>query len=733
MEKYGTRIRGLWVACCLILSFAFAHADPPQISAEQLAMAPELDGDVLGDDAWRSLTPARQFVQVRPVAGNPASQATEVYVGYSDDALYIGVVCFDDDPAGIVVTDSRRDSSLADTDSFQFVLDVFRDRKNGFVFGTTPSGVAYDGQVTNEGSGSFGSGGGAFNLNWDTSWNVVSRVGDFGWSAEFEIPFRSLRYGKETVQTWGINFQRNIRRNNEVAYWAPLSRQFNLYRVSEAGALTDLRLPAQRNFKITPYGLAKANRGGELAGTHYDEEFGFDAKYSITPSLTLDVTYNTDFAQVEVDELQVNLDRFSLFFPEKRPFFLENAGQFAVGTPRELELFFSRRIGVGRGGVQTPIDGGIRLSGKIGSSTNVGLLHMQSEGVRGAAPANDYTVARINQELPNRSSIGAIFVNRQGDGAITGNEDSDYNRSYAVDGQWGIGDEITLRSYVAQTETPGRRGDDHAISVSASQNTPAWSNNIGYTKVGENFNPEVGFLRRTNYEKAQLLLFNRTRVKDFWGLYEMRPHVSYRGFWDDEGFYESGFLHVDNHWEWHNGIEIHTGVNFLHEGVKEAFEINPGTFVQPGEFDDEELDLVFQTDEAKTFSVSTRMKHGGFFGGDRFAIKGTLRFRPGERFSSSLTWDHNDIDLPVENGAFEVNVARLRLSYSFTPKVLLQALVQYDDRTDLVATNLRFSWLQSANAGLYLVYNEVDDEFVRGPIKKRREFAIKYSRIIDLL
>ena len=220
---------------------------------------------------------------------------------------------------------------------------------------------------------------------------------------------------------------------------------------------------------------------------------------------------------------------------------------------------------------------------------------------------------------------------------------------------------------------------------------------------------------------------------DLWGLHELRPHIAFRGFWDDEGFWESGFLHVDNHWEWLSGLEIHTGVNFLHEGVKEAFEINPGTFVEPGEYDDSEADLVFQTDEGKPLSFETSLKIGGFFGGDRFSANSAVRWRFGERFSSSLGWNHNDIDLPVANGNFEVNVARLRLSYSFTPKILLQALVQYDDRTDLVGTNLRFSWLQSANAGLYLVYNEVDDDTVGGPIEKRREFVLKYSRIIDLL
>ena len=700
------------------------HPAPPRLDARPLEVAPKLDGRVRDDPAWQSLTPASGFWQVRPDAGRPASQRTEVYVGYTKTTLYIGVVCYDSNPGAIVVADSRRDSSLDDTDSFQVIVDPYRDRQNGFVFGTTPTSVEYDGQVTNEGANRFGGSGRGFNLNWDASWSVRSRIHQAGWSTELAIPFTSLRYGAQSVQTWGINFQRTIRRNNEVAYWAPLPRQFNLFRVSEAGTLHGLEVPSQRNLQFTPYVLGRGVRGGTLRGTDTDGEIGFDAKYSITPSLTLDATYNTDFAQVEVDELQVNLDRFSLFFPEKRPFFLENAGHFAVGTPEEVELFFSRRIGIDGNGVVQPIDGGLRLSGKLGSATNVGLLHMRTDGAAGV-PANDYSVARVSRELPNRSSIGALLVERQGE------RSGDHNHTYAIDGRWGIGEELVIESYVAATETPGMRGDNHALHLKGNYSSETWSNQLGYTKVGENFNPEVGFLRRRNYEKGEFLVFRRIRPKDWLGMYEIRPHVSFRGFWDDEGFWESGFLHVDSHWEWRNGWEIHTGVNFSHEGVKRPFEINPGTFVLPGEYDHEEAQLVLESDEAKPLSFSLQSIFGGFFGGHRASNQATLRYRYRDAFSSELTWSRNELDLPFANGEFDVNVGRLRLSYSFSPKVLLQALVQYDDRRDLVATNIRFSWLQSANAGLYLVYNEIDDDTVGGPIDKRRELVVKFSRILN--
>ncbi|NNC65195.1 MAG: carbohydrate binding family 9 domain-containing protein, partial [Gammaproteobacteria bacterium] len=221
--------------------------------------SPVIDGLVVGDDAWASVVPATGFRQVQPNDGQPSSQKTEVFVGYSDTSLYIGVIAHDDDPEGIIVTDSRRDSSLDDTDAFLVIIDGLLDRQNGFMFGTNAAGIEYDAQVTKEGTGGgFGSGGGAFNLNWDGSWTVRSNIGEYGWSAEFEIPFRTLRYGSGAVQDWGINFQRNIRRNNEIAYWAPLDRNRNLQRVSEAGTLKSVEPPAQRNLQLTPYVLSSA-------------------------------------------------------------------------------------------------------------------------------------------------------------------------------------------------------------------------------------------------------------------------------------------------------------------------------------------------------------------------------------------------------------------------------------------------------------------------------------------
>jgi hypothetical protein len=261
--------------------------------------------------------------------------------------------------------------------------------------------------------------------------------------------------------------------------------------------LASITPASTRNLKITPYGLVRAGKGGEIDGTDTDTEFGVDIKYSITPSLTLDLTYNTDFAQVEADVQQVNLDRFNLFFPEKRPFFLENAGQFTVGNSGEAQLFFSRRIGISEDGDVIPINGGARVSGKIGEHTNVGFLYMSSEGVEGIAPENAFTVARVNQELGKRSSLGAIFVERNGDGSYILPDSADKNRTYGIDGRLAIGDFTLINAWLSKTDTPGLDDDDFAYSIKGNYDSPEWSHGIEYTEVQNNFNPEVGFLSRS--------------------------------------------------------------------------------------------------------------------------------------------------------------------------------------------------------------------------------------------
>ena len=411
----------------------------PTAVAVAIEASPSIDGEVLEDVIWQSIAPLSDLSQAQPSFGQPATEKTEIRVAYTSSVFYVSVVCYDSSPNTLVVSDARRDADLDNTDAFIFILDTYKDGQNGFVFGTNSIGVEYDAQVDNEGQGNNNAnrqqGGtiGGFNLNWDGAWEVKTKVGDFGWSAEFAIPLRTLRF--QAGKDWGINFRRNIRKNNEIDYWAAMPLGLDLKRLSLAGTLTNLDLQSPGNLKLIPYVLGRVDKDFTLTDAKAESAFevGGDIKFSVTPSLTLDLTYNTDFAQVEVDDQQVNLDRFNLFFPEKRPFFLENAGLFSVGSPGEVDLFFSRRIGIGDNGNIVPIIGGARVSGKI-NRTNVGLLSMWTEEVSDKGiEENNFTIARVNHEFKGRSALGAVFINREGL-----QSDNNYNRTFALDGKLGI-------------------------------------------------------------------------------------------------------------------------------------------------------------------------------------------------------------------------------------------------------------------------------------------------------
>ncbi len=457
------------------------------------------------------------FIQQEPNEGEPATERTEVWFLVDESHLYIAVVCHDSEPDRLVVTQSRRDADLSDTDSIQILLDTFDDGQNAFVFGTNPFGIEYLGQVMGEGQtgGSRGGSGGSqrgqlrgFNANWDADWRVRAHQSSLGWEAEFALPLRTLRYNPGEDRVWGVNVLRNIRRKNEQVFLSPVPRGYTLHRVSVAGKLNGLSLPTRRDLKLTPYLAGSVNDDKTLRTDTVDRtgDIGLDVKWGVRADLTLDLTVNTDFAQVEADEEQVeadeeqvNLTRFALFFPEKRPFFLENAQVFQLGHPQAIDLFFSRRIGLSASGQPIDIVAGGRLSGKLGGY-NVGILNMQTDDAvdrRTGEPvsqANNFSVLRVQREV-GRSNFGGMLVNRQGVGDLA--PSSDYNRAYGLDLAWQATTNGKLFAFIARTDSPtSKGGSDYAGRAYYTYANDLWNGNFGYSQVGERFNPEVGFLPR---------------------------------------------------------------------------------------------------------------------------------------------------------------------------------------------------------------------------------------------
>ena len=729
----------------------------PSAIATAITDSPIIDGQ-LDDASWRDAQVLSSFVQREPTEGQPVSERTEVRITYDGEALYVGAWLYDGDPSGLVFGQTLRDASLNDADAFSLVLDTYRDGQNGFVFATTPAGIEYDGQVANEGQGGGGGGGlgrqqagsgGGFNLNWDGSWEVATSTDAQGWYAEMRIPFTTLRYDEGGPQTWGVNFERRIRRNNEQSVWAPLPRQFDLYRVSLAGSL-DLEAPTRRIVTVSPYVLSDGFKDYTVAAP--DADFGYkvggDAKIGLNQSLTLDLTVNTDFAQAEVDDQQVNLTRFRLFFPEKRAFFLENAGTFSVGTSRSAELFFSRRIGLSSGR-EVPIQAGARMTGRVGD-VQLGVLNIQTDDLsvfdegtqldEQIAPDNNFGVVRAFQEFGNRSRLGAILVSR-----LNTNSTDDYNLTYGLDGRLGIGQDLTFDAWAGMTTTPVLSGPDtragfnngeYGFAGGGQYVTRDWELSAGYRQVGEEFNPEVGFVNRTGYRHANARWLRHLRTEGVSWFREFRPHMSWTQFWTLGGFSESYQVHIDNHFQFENGAFFQfPGINLTGEGLEETFEIRDGIVIPMGSYDNIEMVFRGNTNQSAPFSFSGGFTWGGLYTGTQLSPNASVSYRFQDRFTTSLRANYFDVSLP--EGDFTTAVVAFNGSYSFTPRIYLQATVQYNDDSEDLGTNLRFGLLDTAGTGLFIVYNDTEFlgdidgvGFLRGP--RARQLVIKYTKLFNL-
>jgi hypothetical protein len=746
------------LAAVLIPASLFAQSQPvPTITVGKLdatAEGPTIDGRV-SDAIWETVQPYTSFTQQDPIEGAPASEKTEVRVIVGKGNVYISVIAFDSDPSKIIVSQARRDASLNDTDSVVMVFDTFNDTQNAFVFGTNPLGIEYDGQVAREGqssgvslgAGSAASGtqrGGisAFNPNWDGDWTVKSQITERGWETEMAIPLKTLRYQTGTNQTWGFNVLRNIRHKNEQVYLAPIPRGFDIYRVSLAAKMTGLDLPARRDIKLIPYVLGSVNKDFTRSTDLVDKkgDFGLDVKWGIRPNLTLDATYNTDFAQVEADEEQVNLTRFDLFFPEKRPFFLENASTFQFGNPQQIDLFFTRRIGLSPAGLPIDIRGGARLSGKLGG-WSVGALDIQADDVENVTgqvigAANNYGVVRIQREI-GRSSYGAIFVNRQGTGAHSVGED--YNRAYGLDANIQLTRNQRFAAFVARTDTPtratGPSGSDYSGRGFYNFTNNLWQVSGGYSQVGDNFNPEVGFMPRRGYRRPEFRVFFQPQPKKIEWIRRVAPHVSYNSFYGFDGELQSSMAHIHyfeidpkqggrfgTFFDYSEDVPLVPFVVYNRDGKR--------VVIPPGKYGWGQHAAEFIHNPSARVTGNVRYTIGDYYDGDFNSLAITSDFRITPKATASLGWTRQDIDLP--GGSFVNNLVPIKANYSFTTLSNLSALLQYNGQTGQFSSNVRFTLLNRSGTGLFVVYNDRRDLLSSTSIDTLgRSFVVKYTRLVD--
>jgi hypothetical protein len=714
----------LWAAAVLVIGVPSALAaqshqhgpsgdsarDRYSIPAVRVDQSPKIDG-VLDEQVWQKAALVEEFIQQEPREGAAATERTEVRVMYDGRNLLIGVHAFDAQPAGIVATEMRRDSDrLLDEDNFQVILDTFNDSRNGYMFVTTPLGAKLEQQISEEGEGNNRAGliNANVNKNWDGIWGAAARVTEDGWTAEIAIPLTTLRFADTGRQTWGINFMRNIRRKNEQVFWAPIPKAYTLTRVSMAGSLVGLQsLDHGIDLKLKPYAVTGGRANHLTEGQPVNSalhDVGIDAKYGVTGGMNLDLTYNTDFAQVEVDEQQVNLTRFSLVYPEKRDFFLENAGQFKMGTGGtftsttvETDLFFSRRIGLSDSGAPIPIIGGARLAGKQGRH-NVGILDIQTDSAFGK-PGDNFLVARYNSDVLKRSRVGAIFVNKETTGG-----DPHYNRTLGADANLVLGKSLQVNSFVAKTDTPGLDGRDMAYFGRIAYRDPAWNVYLNYLDVQENFNAEVGFVQRRGVRTTKAY-FSPTPRPGVAGIRMLEPMVVISYITDQQNRMVGRTQHFMNGFYMQDGSFINVIYQRDLDVLDAPFIIARGVTIPVGSYKFDEATFTYNTNPAKRFYERFTWNPMQFYDGSKQSISAAVGVRASNHLASELSFARNDVTLPW--GSFVSNLAILRVDYALSPRTTIRSLTQYNSLTNEFTNNIRFNFIYRPGSDLYIVYNDL--------------------------
>ena len=702
-----------------------------QLPAVRVEEGPVIDG-VLDDEAWAQAALIDEFIQQEPLEGAPATQRTEVRVLFDGANLYVGVLAFDSSPEGVTATEMRRDGrQIMNEDNFQIILDTFMDSNSAYMFVVSPLGAMLDQQVVREGEGTQRGTSSNINLEWDGVWDTSARRTPEGWVAEVRIPMVTLRFPNASPQSWGINFMRNIPHRNEVVFWAPIPLPYGITRVSLAGMLSGLEgLSRGRDLRIKPFVVAggEAERSEGVSTRSIFRDMGLDLKYGITPSLNLDVTVNTDFAQAEVDNERVNLTRFPLFFPEKRDFFLENAGQFNVGTTgtgQRADLFFTRRIGIDESGGQVPIIAGARMTGKVGQN-DVAVMDIQTDDAFGQ-PGQNYLVARYSRDILSRSKVGGILINRQ---ATSG---GDYNRTYAADAALAFRASLRINGFLAQTETPGISSEDRAGYFRAHWLSDSWDIYLDHVDLGDNFNPEVGFVPRVGVRSTKFL-FNWTPRPDFGGIRVMDgPMWQVVYTTDQAGRLVYRQLHHMIRIIFENSARLDFVYNRNFERLDEPFRVRPDISILPGKYYFYNARIGFNSNPSRQVSYGITYRPQGFYGGNRQDLSLNLGSRITSKFSAAVEYTRNDVDLPV--GDFVTQLGSLRVDYTFSPTLSLRTLTQYNSSNEQWSTSARFRYIYRPGSDLYIVYDEVRRDINGIPVAQEfrdRRLIIKATYLLSI-
>jgi hypothetical protein len=699
---------------------AGAPASPRDVTAVRITEAIHVDG-YLFDAAWTLASPATGFLQQQPDEGQPATYRTEVRFVYDDATLYVGAMLFDDDPQRVVVNELKRDFLEVNNDLFGVVLDTFQDRRNAYGFVTNPGGaqretLAYDQGERNDES-------------WNTVWLARTAMLGNGWSVEMAIPFKALRFPEALEQRWGLNLVRVVRRANEVETWAPVPRQFTHYHVGYAGVLRGISgVRGGRHVRVTPFSTARSTRDGVGASWQSDADGGADLKWAITPSLVLDATYRTDFAQVEADQVQINLTRFSLLFPEKRQFFLESPGSFQIGLTAEeggisgnmLLPFFTRRIGLSDDNTEIPVVGGLRLTGQSGGTT-IGLLNMQTERA-GTRRGDNFTAVRLARPMRRGLTVGGFYFGREAVGGLS--DYGSHNRVMGTDLRFSPRRTLDVEALAMRSVSDGPE-DDWAVRAGLRLRANQHRARMSYLFVGDRFRHDLGYVRRRG--SAMMFgdystLFRPRATYDWVREYELKMEVHVATGTDHRELLTRQ-LRPSYVMHFADGSQFRATVEHFYERLDEPFRLRRTISIPPGDYTFGEGVLYYETTRSKPVSVLLHGNYGTFWGGDRRRGRVGVRWRLNAHLAASAEYDRNEITLP--EGAFREGLAAIRLDWSVTTRMFLNAFVQYNGRDDVWLTNVRFNFIHRPLSDIYVVWNDAQGSAIRN-----RALIVKYTHSV---
>ena len=675
-----------------------------------------VDG-ILDEADWLIAEKTTPFFRILPIDTGYAVAPSDVVLTYNEEFLFIGITCYEGKEGDIIVESLRRDFSFGKNDNFLIFMDTYNDQTNGFSFGTSAAGAQWDGLQAN---------GGFVNLDWDCKWVSKTIYDGNKWVVEMGIPFKSIRY-KAGVDTWGINFSRLDLKLNEKTSWAPVPRQFQSANLAFAGTLQWDKPPPNPglNVSLIPYTAVKASTNHAVnTSTDVDFDAGLDAKWAISSSLNLDVTINPDFSQVEVDRQVINLDRFELFFPERRQFFLENKDIFTDFGATGIRPFFTRRIGL-----QSDVGAGLKLSGKLNEAWRFGLLNMQTRNAE-VAPASNFTVASIQRKVLARSNIGLIFVNKNltVDPLDPLNEINDYNRVLGVDFNLASADNRwTGKVFAHKSFAEHSGGKDYVLAGNLLYSTGNVQVEWRQETVGADYIAEVGFIRRTGYHR-----FNPSFKYNF---FPQSKTLNFHGpFIKTDFFYDTDFNQTDRNFDigyairWLN--RSHFEIQWSNQFVQLFQNFDPTnsggeTLITGSEYEWQNLEITYISDLRKTFNYSLTSSYGGFYNGNRFNLESSLiaRFQP--YGSLSLIFSYNNIDLPAPFNDANFVLIGPKLDITFTDKIFLTTFIQYNNQIDNINLNVRFQWRYKPVSDLFIVYT--DNYFPDNLVVKNRAIVAKVS------